>query len=103
MKLHREEPKVSYLSYPAFETDAHPALASILTVHLQNFRVKVHDYRTQRNRPILHRKELFVTPDHPDHAKLLLGGHTPPRGLTQYFGRPKRSSKPPTDADSLTC
>lgn len=65
IKLHRGEPKISYLSYPEFETDPHPPLASSLTVHLQTFRVKSQDFRDRRNRPILHRKELFVAPDFP--------------------------------------
>lgn len=69
IKLHREEPRISYLSYPTFETDPHPAIASSTTVHLQTFRVKVRDFRSYRNPPILHRKELFVLQDHPLHAK----------------------------------
>lgn len=69
IKLHRQEPKISYLSYPDFDTDPHPAIASSTTVHLQTFRVKVRDFGTYRNPPILHRKELFVLKDHPLHAK----------------------------------
>lgn len=69
IKLHRAEPKISYLSYPDFDADPHPALSSSLTVHLQTFRVKTRNYRDGRNRPILHRKELFVAPDYPLHAK----------------------------------
>lgn len=65
IKLHREEPKVSYLSYPGFDSDPHPALASAMTVHLQTFRVKTREYAASRNRPILHRKELFVCSDYP--------------------------------------
>jgi DNA phosphorothioation-associated putative methyltransferase len=34
IKLNRHEPKISYLSYPAFEEDPHPPLAQSLTVHL---------------------------------------------------------------------
>jgi len=64
IKLHRGEPKISYLSYPGFEDEPHPALASSLTLHLQTFRVKSHDYRARRNPPVLHRKELFVGQDH---------------------------------------
>ena len=60
---------VSYLSYPGFESDPHPALAESLTVHLQTFRLRERDYRTSRNPPILHRKETFVVPEHPLHAK----------------------------------
>ena len=69
IKLHTEEPMVSYLSYPQFETDPHPALAVSVTVHLQTFRLRERDYRTSSNPPILHRKEAFVLPDHPLQAK----------------------------------
>jgi DNA phosphorothioation-associated putative methyltransferase len=65
IKLHRQEPKISYLTYPSFETDPHPAIASSVTVHLQTFHVGVREFRGYRNPPILHRKELFVQPDHP--------------------------------------
>lgn len=69
IKLHRQEPKISYLSYPDFETHAHPAVESAVTVHLQTFHVKARDFRQYRNPPILHRKELFVQRDHPLRAK----------------------------------
>ena len=69
VKLHTTEPMISYLSYPEFESDPHPALAHSLTVHLQMFRLRERDYRSSRNPPVLHRKETFITPDHPLHAK----------------------------------
>ena len=69
IKLHTGEPMVSYLSYPDFESDPHPALAASMTVHLQTFRVRERDYTTSRNPPILHRKETFVASNHPLHAK----------------------------------
>ena len=69
IKLHRAEPMVSYLSYPEFESDPHPALVFSMSVHLQTFRVKHRDYSASSNPPILHRKETFVAPDHKDHAK----------------------------------
>ena len=69
IKLHTGEPKVSYLSYPEFDSDPHPELAEGLTVHLQTFRVRERQYRGARNPPILHRKEMFVDLDHPLHAK----------------------------------
>ena len=69
VKLHRGEPKVSYLAYPEFDTVAHPALAWAMTVHLQTFRMKVRSYGSRRNRSILHRKELFVSPDYPGFRK----------------------------------
>lgn len=69
IKLHLGEPRISYLAYPAFETEGHPALASSMTVQLQTFRVNYRDYRSHQNAPILHRKELFVAPDHPMREK----------------------------------
>ena len=69
VKLHTGEPMVSYLSYPDFESDPHPALASSMTVHLQTFRVRERDYTASQNPPILHRKETFVASDHPLQAK----------------------------------
>lgn len=65
IKLCRDEPRVSYLAYPDFDNDPHPALASSLGVPLQTFRIDGRDYTTSRNRPILHRKEEFVPPDYP--------------------------------------
>ena len=64
VKLDLDKPMVCYLSYPEFERDPHPALALALTGHLQTFRIRTRDYKSSRNRPILHRKELFVAPDH---------------------------------------
>lgn len=69
IKLHRQEPKISYLSYPDFDENPHPALASSYTVHLQTFRAKLREYKSRRNPPILHRKEAFLASDHPLFAK----------------------------------
>lgn len=69
IKLHRSEPKVSYLAYPDFDKCAHPVLSWAVTVHLQTFRMRIRDYSTRRNRPILHRKELFVSADYPAFKK----------------------------------
>lgn len=63
IKLHLDHPAISYLSYPRFEVDAHPELHRSLHVDLQTFRL--HYQVFERNPPILHRKELFVTEDHP--------------------------------------
>jgi len=68
VKLHRETPQVSYLGYPDFDSDPHPALAGSLLVHLQTLRVSYRDYSTSENPPILHRKEEFITKDDPNHS-----------------------------------
>jgi DNA phosphorothioation-associated putative methyltransferase len=65
IKLHRDSPRVSYLSYPDFEVDPHPALQASLLVELQTFRMDLRHYEQVANPPVLHRKEEFVTPEHP--------------------------------------
>lgn len=65
IKLHREEPQISYLSYPDFNRDPHPALVASLIVPLQTFRVKFRDYTESKNPFILHRKEEFLPVEHP--------------------------------------
>ena len=69
VKLNRRAPKVSYLAYPDFDDDPHPALAFSLSVDLQTFRQRTRDYRDFRNPPILHRKETFVCSDYPQFDK----------------------------------
>lgn len=82
VKLGRGEPKISYLSYPDFERDPHPALAASTSVHLQTFRVRERNYRDHANPPILHRKETFVSAQHPARAKFArLTRHEEAKGL----------------------
>ncbi len=65
VKLNRIEPKVSYLLYPDFDTDPHPALAESLRLKLSNGDVKHLNFRESANPPILHRKETFLPPEDP--------------------------------------
>jgi DNA phosphorothioation-associated putative methyltransferase len=65
VKAHVDKPRVSYLVYPDFDDDPHPTLAESWVVDFLNLDVRPHDYRTRENPPILHRKELFVSGDHP--------------------------------------
>jgi DNA phosphorothioation-associated putative methyltransferase len=65
VKLHRLEPKVSYLAYPDFDTVAHPALATSVRADLGRLDVRIRDFRLFSNPPILHRKETFVPADYP--------------------------------------
>lgn len=65
IKLNRVEPKVSYLAYPDFETDPHPALALSVSVRLQTFRVRERRFSESTNPPILHRKDELVDESHP--------------------------------------
>jgi DNA phosphorothioation-associated putative methyltransferase len=69
IKLHRQDRKVSYLFYPDFERDPHPALQASLRADLRTFDIRFRDFRGSANPPILHRKEAFLNPDHPLHQK----------------------------------
>ena len=69
VKLHREKPAISYLSYPDFDRDPHPALVGSTYVDLSAPKGKYRDYETADNPPILHRKEEFVSQEHPSRSK----------------------------------
>lgn len=61
IKFCLDEPRISYLFYPEFDTDAHPALKASITIDLKTLRITHRDYEQRKNPPILHRKETFVT------------------------------------------
>ncbi|GCL36502.1 hypothetical protein SR1949_16060 [Sphaerospermopsis reniformis] len=65
VKFSTNKPKVSYLFYPDFDTDPHPALHSSIQVDVETLTFNFRDYTDTDNPPILHRKETFVTPDYP--------------------------------------
>lgn len=65
VKFFLEQAKISYLFYPEFDTEAHPALHTSIQVDLNNCQVRQRNFSQLANPPILHRKETFVTPDYP--------------------------------------
>lgn len=65
VKLGRQRPSVSYLSYPRLEKQPHPPLVSSLKVDLGRLRIHRRSFAASENPPILHRKEELVAPDHP--------------------------------------
>ena len=69
VKLSRREPKVSYLSYPTFDTDPHPPLQESYTVRLNTLVASYRSYADSPNPPILHRKETMVTSSYPHREK----------------------------------
>jgi DNA phosphorothioation-associated putative methyltransferase len=69
IKLHRQSGKVSYLTYPGFETDPHPALARSVKLSLRTLKIESYDYALSPNPPILHRKDTFLQTDHPLYEK----------------------------------
>lgn len=87
LKLSRHDRRVSYLSYPTFDSDAHPALAESLRIDLQTFSMKHRESRTYENPPILHRKETFVPSDYPGREKFeRLTRAEEAKGLLSYDG-----------------
>ena len=69
VKLHRLKSQVSYLSYPRFDQDPHPALATVVVSRLARLDVMYRDFRDSANPPILHRKETFVGHNYPGREK----------------------------------
>jgi DNA phosphorothioation-associated putative methyltransferase len=69
LKLHRFSGKLSYLAYPAFDTDPHPALRRCVKLSLRTRELECYDYAPDGNPPVLHRKETLVAPDHPLYAQ----------------------------------
>jgi DNA phosphorothioation-associated putative methyltransferase len=67
--LHRHSGTVSYLVYPGFETDPHPALVRSVKLNLRSREIDCLEFADSANPPILHRKESFLRPDDPLRAK----------------------------------
>lgn len=65
VKLHRSQPKVSYLVYPTFDREPHPVLHMSVRADLRRLDVRIRDFRRWENPPVLHRKETFVAVDYP--------------------------------------
>src|SRR5262249_52322684 len=70
IKLHRQSGKVSYLVYPDFDADPHPALLRSIKLNLRTRDIESSDYAASANPPVLHRKETFLLPDDPRREKL---------------------------------
>lgn len=65
LKFHRDSYKLTLLSYPSFISDAYPALSKSISIDLAKQQCKETCYQKTDNPPILHRKELMVSPDSP--------------------------------------
>jgi DNA phosphorothioation-associated putative methyltransferase len=68
MKVVPGNRKVSFLRYPDFLTDPHPALIESVTINIETGKLRKSNFTLSKNPPILHRKELFVGLDHPKYA-----------------------------------
>jgi len=67
LKLHSDQLALTFLTYPDFDPDPHPALAEATKINLNTGSVVRTDYRSRLNPPILHRKETFLPLDDPRH------------------------------------
>jgi DNA phosphorothioation-associated putative methyltransferase len=66
IKFHRSQSRISFLSYPSFCEEAHPALAASVVINLITGAIRRDSYGGRANPPILHRKETFLPPGHPN-------------------------------------
>lgn len=64
IKIHRRTGKLSYLVYPEFEANPHPALMRCVKLNLRARQIECYDYVHSTNPPVLHRKETFLPADH---------------------------------------
>ena len=69
IKFHKDKPCISYLYYPDFESIAHPRLQWAMLIDLRDLSLRFRDYSHQENSPILHRKETFLSQNHPLYSK----------------------------------
>lgn len=60
---------LSLLWYPDFFSDPFPALEKSYRINLNTLRFEKRSYQTSLNPPILHRKELLLSPNDPHHAQ----------------------------------
>lgn len=69
VKFHFRKPKISYLFYPNFDTDPHPALHTSMEIDLRDLHPHYWDYDPNDNPPLLHQKDSMVTADYPLYGK----------------------------------
>lgn len=67
VKFFKKEYKLSLLSYPEFDTESYPALKNSYLIDLAKLTTKATSFEASNNPPILHRKELMVSPSDPKH------------------------------------
>lgn len=69
IKFSLNEQKISYLFYPEFDSNPHPALVRSIIVNLEDLSSQNIEYNQSNNPPILHRKETFLNKDYPHYQK----------------------------------
>jgi DNA phosphorothioation-associated putative methyltransferase len=69
IKVTHNHHRVSFLNYPRFGEEPFPALATASTVDLRSSSFVMRKYGKNGNPPILHRKELLLSPSAPSYAR----------------------------------
>lgn len=69
LKLDHRGRRVSWSSYPEFDTNPHPTLDWTYGVDMSTLEASFQRFGDRSNRPLLHRKEEFLDPDDPDVPK----------------------------------
>lgn len=69
IKISGDGQAVSFLAYPHFDQDPHPALSHSVRVYLPRASYEIRDYSGYENPPILHRKDALVGPSYPHFEK----------------------------------
>ena len=62
-------PQISYLYYPHFDTEPHPALHTGMFIDLGNLEVRYRDHEKDEDPPVLHYKDSLVGADYPLYEK----------------------------------
>jgi DNA phosphorothioation-associated putative methyltransferase len=68
VKFHVQKPQITYLFYPEFDKEPHPALHTSMAIGLRDLHVRYRDYDPD-NPPLLHQKDQTVLADYPDYEK----------------------------------
>ena len=69
LKLHHDQHAVSWLGYQQFDKDPHPRLDWSYLVTFPDLESRFTDFSGRANRPLLHRKEEFVSSSDPNFEK----------------------------------
>jgi DNA phosphorothioation-associated putative methyltransferase len=69
IKIHRRSGKLSYLVYPDFDEDPHPALLRCVRLNLRTRQIECYEYAERANPPLLHRKESLLLATDQRHTK----------------------------------
>jgi DNA phosphorothioation-associated putative methyltransferase len=72
VKLFKTDFRISLLNYPSFYQDSYPSLLQSVNVDLAKLQHRVTRYDSHDNPPILHRKEHFILPEHPEYENFCM-------------------------------